>query len=95
VRFHSLELPRHIKADSTWRVGGAGIVSASVNGDAALPQFGAWKVKQIANDDVVFESTQDTRVSFITGFSITAPDSINGEIDWHFVTGPPDLSRSN
>ena len=54
-----------------------------MNGDAVLPQFGAWTVKQVTNKGVVFEATQDAEVTqSFSGFSINAPNTITGLVFW-------------
>jgi hypothetical protein len=80
-------LPESIKTGSTWSIGTVGIESASVSGDAALPEFGAWRVKQITNKGVVFEATRDAEVPRSFGcFSLTVPNAINGEVNWRAST---------
>ena len=73
----------NIKAGSTWSIGATGVESASVNGEAALPEFGAWRVEKITTKGVGFEATQDAVVSqSFSGFSITAPKSVTGKMWW-------------
>jgi hypothetical protein len=80
-------LPKTIYAGSVLTITGTGIESASVTGDALKPEFGAWRVREIASSKVVFESTVEAKLTkkkkSFSGFSVTAPKAINGYVYWH------------
>ena len=81
-----------IKAGATLSIEGWGINSASVTGEALLDEFGAWRVKEVKNNSVLFEATKDATIrrSF-EGFSITAPKATTqAVVNWEFTSPPPD-----
>jgi hypothetical protein len=60
-----------------------------------LNEFGAWKVKEVKNNGVIFEATKDTilRRSF-EGFSITTKkDTIKAVVNWCFAFEPLEINE--
>lgn len=75
--------PKLFKPGDILEICGVGITSASVGKEASKDKFGAWRVKEIRENLVVFEVTQEVTVREpITGFSITAPNTIEGIVRW-------------
>lgn len=83
------------------KIWGKGVSEALVTNEATTDKFGAWCVKEITPDYVVFEATTKVIVNqSILRFVITAPKSLEGEIPWKlyndngsvfegfFVSGP-------
>jgi hypothetical protein len=79
-----------IKKGAILSIGGDGITSASVVGEALLEKFGVWQVKEIKDNCVIFEATKDTNlVKSFEGFSITAARATKQtETNWGFAFEP-------
>jgi len=81
-----------IKSGAILSLYATNVTSALVTGEALSDEFGAWKVKEVKDNYVIFEATKDAilRRSF-EGFSVTAPKSMTqSEVNWTFFS--PNLS---
>jgi len=65
-----------------------GIDSGSVIGKAALPEFGAWQLKEITHNHITFISTKEAKTPLaMPGFVIISSNGKDGLVKWIYEDG--------